>query len=154
MLLKLMCSGGDYGKSLRRRRLVAFAFLALGILGTVCYFLLVDKSETLPDYAKGFYLGASSGICLGSVFLLVRTQYLITHPDARKKAQIQETDERERTIIAQSFQFAGYFTFFLCVAAMLVLMAVNFTAAITILFVVVVYALSWVCAIVYLSKKL
>jgi len=151
--MKLMCSGGDYDKSLRRRRLAALAFLILGILGFVCYFLLVRGSE-LPDYARGFYLGASSGITAGAVILLARTQYLITHPEARKKAQIQETDERERSIIAQSFQFAGLLTFFLSVAAMLVLVAVNIAAAKTIFAVVVVYAFSFLCANVFLSKRL
>lgn len=153
MLMKLMCSNGDYGKSLRRRRLAALALLALGILGFVCYFLLVRESG-LPDYTRGFYLGASTGITIGAVILLARTQYLITHPEARKKARIQETDEREKTIIAQSFQFAGLFTFFLSVAAMMVLVAVNFAAAQTILAVIVVYALSFLCANVFLSKKL
>jgi len=153
MLMKLMCSGGDYGKSLRRRRLIALALLALGVLGFVCYFLLVRESG-LPDYARGFYLGASTGIILGAGILLARTQYLITHPEARKKAQIQETDEREKAIIAQSFQFAGMFTFFLSVAAMLVLVAVNAAAAKTIFAVVVVYAFSFACANAFLSKRL
>jgi len=148
-----MCSNGDYGKSLRRRRLAALAFLALGVLGFVCYFRMVQGS-TLPDYAQGFYMGASTGITLGGLILLIRTQYLITHPEAQKKARIQETDEREKAIVNQSFQFAGLFTFFLSVAAMMVLVAVNIAAAQTILAVVVVYALSFLCANVVLSKKL
>jgi len=153
MLMKLMCSGGDYDKSLRRRRLVSIALLTLGVLGFVCYFMLVRESG-LPDYSQGFYLGASTGFTLGAVILLARTQYLITHPEARKKAQIQETDERERAIIAQSFQFAGILTFFLSVAAMLILVAVNTAAAKTIFAVVVVYAFSFLCANVFLSKRL
>jgi len=151
--MKLMCSNGDYGKSLRRRRLAALALLALGILGFICYFLLVPGSA-LPGYARGFYMGASAGITLGAVILLARTQYLITHPDALKKAQIQEMDEREQAIIAKSFQFAGLLTFFLSVAAMLVLVAVNMAAALTIFAVVVVYAFSFWCANVFLSKNL
>ncbi len=155
MLMKLMTPcNGDFEKSLRRRRLLGFALLALGLTAITCYFLFVDGSKTLPDFARGFYLGAGSGACLGSAVLLARTQYLLSHPEARKKAQIQETDERERAIIAQAFQFAGLFTFFLSAAAMLVLVAVSAAAARTILAVLAVYALSWVCANAYLSKRL
>jgi len=151
--MKLMCSGGDYGKVLRRRRLVSLALLALGALGFVCYFLLVRESS-LPDYTQGFYLGASSGFTLGSVILLARTQYLITHPEAQKRARIEAQDEREQAIIAQSFQFAGVFTFYLSVTAMFVLVAVNRAAAGTLFVCIVIYSLSWLCANLYLSKKL
>lgn len=153
MLVKLMCSNGDYGKSLRRRRLAALAFLALGILGLVCNFGIVQGSN-LPSYARGFYLGASSGIALGGVILLLRIQYLMTHPEAQKKARIQETDERERAVVNRSFQFAGLLTFYLCIAAMMVLVAVNMDAALTIFAVIVVYSFSFLCANIFLSKTL
>ena len=144
----------DFDRSLRRRRLMGFGLLAAGITGIVCYFLLIDGSDTLSDYARGFYLGGASGISIGSVFLIVRSQYLLTHPEARKKAKIQEQDERERTIIAQAFQFAGIFTFFAAAASMFVLVAVSKAAAMAILAVIVVYSLVWLLANVYLSKKL
>ena len=144
----------DFERSLRRRRLMGFGLLAVGLIGIVCYFLLIDGSDTLSDYARGFYLGGASGISIGSVFLIVRSQYLLTHPEARKKAKIQEQDERERTIIAQAFQFAGIFTFFAAAASMFVLVAVSKAAAMAILAVIVVYSLVWLLANVYLSKKL
>ena len=108
----------------------------------------------LSDYARGFYLGAASGISIGAVILLVRVQYLLTHPEARKKAKIQEQDEREKAIINQAFQFAGMFTFFAAVASMFVLVAVSKTAALAVFGVIVVYAVSWPLASLYLSKKL
>ena len=42
----------------------------MGITGVLCYFLLIDGSDTLSDYARGFYLGGASGISIGSVFLI------------------------------------------------------------------------------------
>ena len=119
----------NYERSLRRRRLAGFGLLAVGLTGLVCYLLLIHDSDVLPDFAQGFYLGGSSGIAIGSVFLLVRIQYLLTHPAARKKAKIQEQDEREKTIINQAFQFAGMFTFFAAAASMFVLAAVGRPAA-------------------------
>jgi len=80
----------DFERSLRRRRWVGFGLLAVGLVGILCYFLLIDGSDVLPDFARGFYLGGASGICIGSVFLLVRTTYLLSNPAARKKAKIQE----------------------------------------------------------------
>lgn len=153
MLMK-MFDTSDYDRSLRRRRLVAFGLLAVGITGIVCYLLLIHDSDVLSDYARGFYLGAASGMTIGAVVMLARMQYLLTHPEARKKAKIQEQDEREKAIINQAFQFAGMFTFFAAVASMFVLAAVSKTAALAVFGVVVVYAVTWLIANLYLSKKL
>ena len=153
MLMRLFDTS-DYERSLRRRRLLAFGLLAVGLTGIIYYFLLIDGSDALPDFARGFYLGGASGICIGSVFLLVRMQYLLTHPEARKKAKIQEQDEREKAIMNQAFQFAGMFTFFASAASMFVLVAVSMAAARAVLGVVAVYSIVWLLANIYLSKKL
>ena len=153
MLMKLFANP-DYGRSLRRRRLLALGLLAVGVTGLVCYFLLVYNSETLSDHARGFYLGAATGICLGALILLIRMQYLLTHPEAREKAKIREQDERERAIISQSFQFAGGFTFFAAAASMFVLVAVSREAAGAVFSVVTVFAAAYLLSNAYLSKKL
>ena len=148
-MLMRMFDTSDYERSLRRRRL-----MAVGITGLMCYALLIHDSDVLPDYARGFYLGAATGSTIGAVVLLARMQYLLTHPEARKKAKIQEQDEREKAIVNQAFQFAGMFTFFAAVASMFVLVAVSKTAALAVFGVIVVYAVSWPLASLYLSKKL
>ncbi len=153
-MLMRMFDTSDYDRALRRRRLLSFGLLAVGITGLVCYILLIHDSGVLSDYARGFYLGAASGITLGAVILLTRMQYLLTHPEARKRAKIREQDEREKTIINQSFQFAGMFTFFASAASMFVLVAVSREAAIAVFCVIVVYAVTWPLASLYLSKKL
>ena len=153
MLMRIFDTS-DYERSLRRRRLLAFGLLAVGLTGILCYFLLIDGRDALPDYAQGFYLGGACGICLGSVVLLVRMQYLLSHPEARKKAKIQEQDEREKAIVNRACQFAGMFTFFAGAAALFVLVAVNMDAAKAVLAMVAVYAISWLLANLYLSKKL
>lgn len=153
MLMNLFGTS-DYDRSLRRRRLLALGLLAVGLTGLACYILLIHNSGVLPDYARGFYLGAASGISIGAVILLIRMQYLLTHPEARKKAKIQAQDEREKAIIDQAFQFAGMFTFFAAVASMFVLVAVSKAAALAVFGVIVVYAVSWPLASLYLSKKL
>ena len=153
MLIHLF-DASDFDRSLRRRRLMALGLLAVGITGLVCYFLLARNSEALSDYAQGFYLGAASGICLGALILLIRMQYLLTHPEARKKAKIQEQDEREKAIINQAFQFAGLFTFFAAVASMFVLVAVSRAAFGAVFAVVVVFAVAFFLSNFYLSKKL
>ncbi len=144
----------DYDRSLRRRRLVAFGLLAVGITGILCYLFLIKGSDVLPDFARGFYLGGASGICIGAVFLLVRVTYLLSNRSAQKKAKIKEQDEREKTIVNQAFQFAGMFTFFACAASLFVLVAVSMAAALAVLCVVAVYAIVWLIASLYLSKKL
>lgn len=153
MLMRLFDTQ-DYDRSLRRRRLMGLGLLAVGIIGLACYILLVRDSEVLSDHARGFYLGAASGICLGALILVIRTQYLLTNPEARKKAKIQEQDEREKAILNQSFMFAGVFTFFAAAASMFVLVAVSIDAARAILIVVIVYDAAFLLSKSYLSKKL
>ena len=153
-MLMRMFDTPDFDRSLRRRRLLALGLLAVGLTGLVCYILLVHNSEVLPDHARGFYLGAATGICLGAIILLIRTQYLLTHPEARKKARIQEQDEREKAIINKSFQFAGTFTFFCAAASLFVLVAVSMEAARAILSVVIVFDAAFLLSKFYLAKKL
>ena len=153
MLMRLFDTP-DYERSLRRRRLAAFGLLAVGVTGIVCYLLLIHDSDVLSDYARGFYLGGASGITIGAVLLLARVTYLLSNPEARKKAKIQEQDEREKSIVNQSFQFAGMFTFFAAAASMFVLVAVSREAAMAVFGVVAVYAVSWLAARLCLSKKL
>lgn len=140
MMLALLFTPHDFDRALRRRRLAALGLMALGALGCLCYILLPWDGGILPDYARGFYLGASCGIALAGVALLFRAQHLLTHPQARKQAQIKEQDERERAIFLQSFYLAGLVTFYLCAAALLVTVAVNRTAAIVLMGVMAVYA--------------
>ena len=122
MLLKLMLSSTEnFEKSLRQRRLAALAFLGVGVVGFVCWFLLVPESG-LTDHAQGFYLGAASGVSAGALILLLRTQYLLNHPELQKKAKIRETDERERTIVETAFRTAGLVTFFTAAAALFIIL--------------------------------
>ena len=144
----------DYERSLRRRRLAGFGLMALGALGCLCYVLFLREGGALSDYARDFYLGFSCGLVLAGAVVLLRSQYLLGHPQARRKARIREQDERSRTIAAHACQFAGLLTFYLCAAALLVAVAVNHTIAMVLLTVMAVYAAAFVCAGVVLSKRL
>ena len=147
-------SAADFEQSLRRRRLAGFGLMVLGALGCLCYVFFLQQGDSLPEFARGFYLGASCGLALAGVVLLIRTQYLLSHPQARKQARIREQDERSRAITARSYQFAGLFTFYLCAAALLVAVAVDRTIAIVLLGVIAVYAVAFLCTSFYLSKRL
>jgi len=154
MLVKqLLTGGGDYEKSLRQRRWASVGMLAVGLVGFVCYFLLVPDSN-LPDFARGFYLGAATGIAARGLILLIRTQYLITHPQARHKARIKETDEREMHIARTAAQFAGTITFFASAAALFVVLPLNMAAFKALMAVMLLYAASFFLSDLWLSKKL
>ena len=71
MLMRIFDSS-DFERSLRRRRLAGFGLLAVGLTGVLCYFFLIDGSDVLPDFARGFYLGGAIGISIGAAFLLAR----------------------------------------------------------------------------------
>ena len=154
MLVKqLLKKGGDYEKSLRQRRWAAIALLAVGLVGIVCYFLLVPDSG-LPDFVQGFYLGAAVGIVAGALILLIRTQYLISHPQAQRKARIKETDERQMHIARTAAQFAGILTFFASAAALFVVLPLSMAAFKVLMAVMVLYAASFYLSNLWLSKKL
>ena len=153
MLIKLILNDADFEKSLKRRKLAGFALLLVGLVGLGCYFLLVAGSD-LPDFAQGFYLGAASGISFGALVLLVRTQYLLTHPQAQRKARIEETDERKMQIARTAAQAAGAFTFFASAAALFVVLPLSMAAFKTLMATMILYCFIFVAANAWLSKKL
>lgn len=154
MLVKMMLTnGGDYEKSLKQRRWAAIGMLAVGLVGFMCYFLLVPNSD-LSDYAQGFYLGATTGITFGALLLLIRTQYLISHPQAQRKAKIKETDEREQKIIHTAFEVAGIVAFFASAAALFVVLPLSMAAFRALMAVMTLYCLVFVAVRAWLSKKL
>lgn len=153
MLIKMLTGGGNYEKSLKRRRGYSIAILGVGIIGLVCYFLLVPGS-TLSDFAQGFYMGAASGVTAGALILLIRAQYLLTHPDAQRRAKIKETDEREVHITQTAFRLAGIITFFTAAAALFVLLPLSTEAFFALLGVMALYALAFAAVNVWLSRKL
>lgn len=154
MLAKFMFSSDDFEKSLRRRRLFAFGMLLVGITGFVCFLLFVQDNEALPEFIQGFYMGAATGISLGAVILLVRSTYLLGHPEALKKARIKETDEREKQITNDAFRFAGAITFFTVAAALFVVLPFSFHAFYALLGVMALYGVTFLVAGFILSKKL
>ncbi|MCI8422953.1 MAG: hypothetical protein HFF50_05415 [Lawsonibacter sp.] len=154
MLIKqLFTGGGDYQRALRQRRWTAAAMAVAGLTGLACYFLLVPSSG-LGDYARGFYLGAAGGCTWGALILLVRTQYLITHPQAQRKAQIKERDERELQITRTAAQMAGGITVFGAVLGLFVVLPLNMAAFYALFAVVVFYAAIFVLSSLWLSRRL
>ncbi len=154
MLVKqLLTGGGDYEKSLKQRRWAAAGMLAVGLVGLACYFLLLPDSG-LPDFVRGFYMGAASGLCAGGLILLIRSQYLLTHPAAQREARIRETDERERQIAHTAFETAGGVTFYASAAALFVVLPLSMDAFRALTAVMMLYAVAFIAAYVWLSKKL
>ncbi len=154
MLIKQVFSvPGDYERTLKRRRLFAIGFILVGLVGLACSALLLPGSD-LPDFAQGFYTGASTGIELGAVSLLIRTQYLLGHPEKRKESQVKEEDEREKAIENRAFLAAGLITFFLSAAALFVVLLLNKGAFCALLGTMMVYAVSFLLANTYFSKKM
>lgn len=151
-LWKLMCNGKDFEQCLRRRRAVAVGMLAVGLVGLVCYFLLVPQSG-MDDYAQGFYLGGATGLVLCAIIMLVQTQRLLKDPEARKKARIEENDERQQGIRHRAFEIAGEVTFFTGAGAMFVLLPLSMTAFRTVMAMMMLYAGTWIVTRWVLESK-
>ena len=149
MLIKEVTVEENYEKTLRMRRLIFAGLLLVGVVGFICYHLLGDR---LPDFARGFYLGGASGLFGVSAVNFVRNEHLIAHPEARKKARIKESDEREKEIGRTALFFAGMVTFFVSAAALFVLLPLNMGAFCALLGVLAVYFLSYIAALIWLGK--
>lgn len=144
---------GDYERTLKLRRRYGLGLMALGLLGQACYRLLVPRSG-LPDSAQGFYAGAAAGSLLGGLLLFLRSWYLLLRPEARKKAQVKEQDEREMAIVNHSFRLAGQVTFFGSAAALFVVLPLSRPAFAALLAAMAVYALVFFAGDLYYSQKL
>ena len=154
MLIKTILTGnGDYSACLRQRRWAALALLAMGLVGFLCWFFLVPDSH-LSEHARGFYLGAASGITAGSLLLLIRTQYLITHPQAQRKTKIKETDERELHITRSAAQIAGGLTIFGAALSLFVVLPLSREAYYALLGVILLYTALFFLSALWLSRKL
>ena len=154
MLVKqLLTNGRDYEKSLKQRRWAALAMLAVGLVGVVCYFLLVPDSG-LPDFVQGFYLGGAWGLIAGALVLLVRTQYLVSHPQAQRKAKIRETDERELQIGRTAAQMAGGITIFGIALSTFIVLPLSIEAYAALGGVMLLYCTAFLLSRLWLSKKL
>lgn len=154
MLIKqLLMGGGDFKKSLKQRRWVAIGMLAAGVVGLVCYFLLIPDSG-LNDYAQGFYMGVTGSLCGGGGASLMRVQYLLSNPEAQREARIRESDERERKIVHTAFETAGGVTFCASLVAIFVALPLSIDAFWTLTAVTVLYGVTFYAAYVWLSKKL
>ena len=153
LIKKLLTGGGDYERSLLQRRWAAIGLLVIGLAGFACYFLLVPDSH-LSDHAQGFYLGAASGITAGALALLIRTQYLMTHPKAQRKAKIKETDEREMHITRSAAQIAGGLTIFGVVLSLFIVLPLSMEAYYALMGVVFFYAAVFFLSSLWLSRKL
>lgn len=154
MLVKMLLNcPGNFEKTLKLRRLMALGFLALGMIGIACYFLLVPGSG-LPEFAQGLYLGAASGCGFGGLLLLIRTQHLLSHPEKQQKARVKEQDEREQTIKNQAFRLAGIIVFFGSAAALFVALPLSIECFYTLLAVMMFYCFSFLIGVACYSRKL
>lgn len=155
MILKRMTqnAGGDYSKSLRQRSWAALAILAIGLTGLGCYLWLVPGSG-LSDHAQGFYLGGACGITAGGLGLLIRSQWMLRHPEKWRKARIQETDERNQRITAQAAQMAGRWIQILQVPIVLVLLLVDLRLALVIVCFMGLYSMLYLIARSILVRRM
>ena len=153
MIIKRFTAGADFGRSLRQRRWAAGVMVLAG-LGGLLLALGVLPGADLPSHALSFYQGAASGILACWAVLLLRTQYLIGHPDRWKAARIRETDEREQRIAAEAAQFAGAATIALAAAAAFVAVALDCRLALALVALTLAYGALFQAARWWLARRL
>ncbi len=151
-LIKLI-GGKDYTQRLKHQLLASVGLLVVGAVGLVCYFWLVPDSG-LPDFARGFYLGAVLGITASALITLVRCVYLLKNPEARQKAKVKDTDERSQTIRYKSFAIAGGVTFFTSAAALFVVLPFSVAAFWGVLGTMALFGVSFAVSNLVLERRM
>ena len=75
-------------------------------------------------------------------------------PDAKRKARIEESDERQQLILNKAAVFAGLFTFFCSAAAVFVVLPFSTDAYYALVGMMALYVLSFVAANLWLRKHI
>ena len=153
MILNRCTAGDDYGRALRVRRRVGLALAALGLLGLIVSVTLLPQSP-LSDMARAFYRGGSFGILISACGIVLRSQWMLRHPERWKAAHVRERDERSRYRVSQAAQLAGVALIFLLAGASFVLIAVDARLAMGTVGCLGLYALLYGAAYWRLSKRL
>lgn len=153
MLINKITYSQDYDKSLKLRCLYFSAMALIGLLGFICYGLFVPNSS-LSDHAQGFYLGAATGIFAGGLVMLWKTRRIMRNPETKRKARIEESDERQQLILSKAAMFAGLFTFFCGAAAIFVVLPFSTEAYYALIGMMALYVLSFVAANLWLGKHI
>ncbi len=153
MIAKALFTSNDYEKTVRFQTRLFSGMLFVGIVGLMCYLSLV-KDSSLPDFSQGLYLGVSTGLMLAGLLGMGRLRRLKKDPEARRKAAIEATDEREQAVTQKAMNTASLIHFYLAIAAMLVLAPIDMTAFWVLFALMLLFCLTFVIARIWYGKKL
>ena len=152
MLIQKITVEKDYDKALKLRHLWCIAMVVIGLVGFVCYGLLVPNSN-LSSHAQGFYLGAATGIFAGGLVLLWKTRRIMGNPETKRKARIEELDERRAHILNKACAYAGLFTFFAAALGVFIVLPLSMDAYYALISVMAVYVLAFAGTNLWLRKR-
>ena len=153
MIIDRCTWGEDYGRALRTRRRVGLGLAGLGLLGLIVSLTLLPQSPLSP-MARAFYRGGSFGILISACGIVLRSQWMLRHPERWKAARVRERDERGQYLVSQAAQLAGVALIFLLTGAAFILIAVDTRLAMGAVGCLGFYALLYGMAYWRLSKKL
>lgn len=153
MLFKYFVLGGDYKKALQFR-LRVFAFLAVLGVVLIVLSLTVFEESGLPDFVRGFYLGAGSGMTLAGVFFTISTVCLLKNPEAARREEIRETDERERAIIAEAMKTVFWVFYVVLIVGIFVALPLNRTVFYTLVVLMLIQSAAFSGALLWYRRKM
>lgn len=153
MLFKYFVPGGDYKKTLRFRLRLFVFMVALGVVLIVLSLTVLGESD-LPDFAKGFYLGAGSGMTLAGLFFVIRTARLLKNPEAARREEISETDERERAIVSEAMKAVFWVFYVVLIAGIFIALPLNRTVFYTLLVLLLLQSAAFLGALLWYRWKM
>ncbi len=85
----------EYRKVVKTKIKLACLIILLGILSLIGMQIINNNdSITMSDYMKGFYTGASSGLIMAGIMLLIKYICIIKNETKLKEARLNAFDER------------------------------------------------------------
>lgn len=117
----------------KRVLILSMTVLFIGAIYLLLVSGLVMNTPTVPDFIKGFNMGAFVGVELILVFFTVKYFFSMKNEDALKKLYIEENDERSKLILEKTGAFGMLMFIVLCAIGTIVAGFFNETVFYTLL---------------------
>jgi hypothetical protein len=98
----------------KRVLILSMTVLFIGVIYLILISGLVIDTPTVPDFIRGFNMGAFAGVELILVFFIVKYFVAMKKEDNLKKLYIEENDERSKLILEKTGAFGMLVFTILC----------------------------------------
>lgn len=145
----------EYKKVLKRRNIWKLVLVLAGILisGTAFYAEQMQKTA-LSEEVLGLYTGFGVGLALAGIILLIKTMILMGNEEKLKQDRLENADERLNEIRSKSAQVSLMVMLLVIITGGMICSIFEPILIKAMIFLVDVFAFSYIAAFSYYKKKM